>query len=1144
MKNITLILLLACSIVAAQSMNSFCKAPPFVGGKNAVVKPNVLISQDMTGSMNYNTNHGDYGYANPDYQYGQVLVGSRSYFKREPVGAYSGFDINNIFMTRIDVARKVLTGGKGTSVFSKDTLLFETPRDWNGFTWYGVITSDSTERSKGVIRETADTDDDFIWDEEAPNFALQQFSTAAQFGRKIVCPFGTSLIDFLNTIEGEKPTGATWIGDAVFEAIHYIRFTRPHYSGSYDWTENQVGTLDDPWYDVVGEDTVSVSCRPTFVIVISDGESNSDNPVATCPHLPQPPSPYGPAYDNLNLYNGPDNTEGTHGCADDYAYYAHVTDLRPDNDPLYGIPNDIDDQTITFYSIFLFADSNGVGAHLSQNIAKYGGFEDQNDNKQPDLVEEYDEDGDGLPDNYYYASEGAYLEKVLKDLFLSLTTIARITSASAGAVTSTTQGYKTGGLTFLAQFYPKRIDMGLDLTWIGRIEGLWLDKYGWIREETEGNTSLHLKNDRVVDMFFSMDENRVLAARFRDTLGTGEMMNFVPVDTTPVEYLDFVWDGVDELLNRSHVDRQIFTNINGLTNFTDGNAALDQHLDFGNAAECDSLINYIRGLDYPGSEYRRRDFLGQTWKLGDIIYSSPLPVGAPGEAYDLIYGDRTYGAFWDEYKDRRTVVYAGGNDGMLHAFNSGLTTVFDEPLKILNIDPLGIPLGHELWGYVPYNVLPHLKWLTDKNYCHVYYVDLKPYPSDVRIFAPDADHPDGWGTILVQGLRFGGSEIEVEDNGEQEFYRSSYSCLDITNPESGAYPSLLWEFTDQDLGFTLCIPVSIRVEDNAGNSEWYVLFGSGPQSLYGECTNEARIYVLDALTGNTIRTIQIPDDNTAITNIFAADVGLDYSVDLVYFGTYDNSGGGKIYRINTQNSTDPAAWTLHQVIDLDRPITAEGSIAADPRGNPYIYFGTGKYLSNVDAADKTEQLFVGIRDDVSQGTPDIPAFTLADLLDVTDVDVYDDSVDGLPGVSNFDDLIAEISAKDGWVRRFVQSPGERIVTPPLVFAGAVLFTTFAPSDTVLDALDVPDVCIGGGGGPQEGNLYALYYLTGTAYRDAMLGEDNAGRHLVAKDIIGDMPSEPAWFLEKIYVQTGGALGRTEYRSPFNPYGGIMLWRGR
>ena len=105
MKKIILITLLTCSLVAAQTMNPFCKAPPFVGGNNAVVKPNILLSQDMTGSMNNNTNSGGYGYANPDYNYGHVQVGAQNYFKMDPMGPYSGFDINSVFMTRIDVAR-------------------------------------------------------------------------------------------------------------------------------------------------------------------------------------------------------------------------------------------------------------------------------------------------------------------------------------------------------------------------------------------------------------------------------------------------------------------------------------------------------------------------------------------------------------------------------------------------------------------------------------------------------------------------------------------------------------------------------------------------------------------------------------------------------------------------------------------------------------------------------------------------------------------------------------------------------------------------------------------------------------------------------------------------------------------------------
>ncbi len=83
-----------------------------------------------------------------------------------------------------------------------------------------------------------------------------------------------------------------------------------------------------------------------------------------------------------------------------------------------------------------------------------------------------------------------------------------------------------------------------------------------------------------------------------------------------------------------------------------------------------------------------------------------------------------------------------------------------------------------MWAYVPYNLLPHLSCLTEPAYSledHKYYVDLRPRIFDVQIFEPEpacndgdptptplADgciHPNGWGTILVGGMRFGGSKV-------------------------------------------------------------------------------------------------------------------------------------------------------------------------------------------------------------------------------------------------------------------------------------------------------------------------------------------------------------------------------------------------
>ncbi|MCI5142823.1 MAG: hypothetical protein D3909_14075, partial [Candidatus Electrothrix sp. ATG1] len=210
-------------------------------------------------------------------------------------------------------------------------------------------------------------------------------------------------------------------------------------------------------------------------------------------------------------------------------------------------------------------------------------------------------------------------------------------------------------------------------------------------------------------------------------------------------------------------------------------------------------------------------FEEKEWRLGDVVYSSPLAVSKPAENFHLIYRDPTYKKFVEKWSDRRTVIYFGGNDGMLHAMNSGFYKDEDKQFYCSK-GYTGIPdkqvcttdynLGEELWAYVPYNLQPHLKCLADKFYEHKYYVDLEPRIADVQIFPEDEDHPGGWGTILIGGMRFGGAPIEAQDvNGcdgsgcdgsaantahDVREFSSSYFILDITNPVK---PRVLGELT-------------------------------------------------------------------------------------------------------------------------------------------------------------------------------------------------------------------------------------------------------------------------------------------------------------------------------------------------------------
>ncbi|MEQ1563006.1 MAG: hypothetical protein ABL935_06380 [Nitrospiraceae bacterium] len=416
----------------------------------------------------------------------------------------------------------------------------------------------------------------------------------------------------------------------------------------------------------------------------------------------------------------------------------------------------------------------------------------------------------------------------------------------------------------------------------------------------------------------------------------------------------------------------------------------------------DNLINFIRGVDpqISGLRDRRLTVTPDTgpaslkvWKLGDPIHSTPSVVGAPKERYDVLYGDATYANFFKQYRNRRQVAYMGANDGMLHAFNAGFYHAGDDtsvgapagvtehgwfstaPDGLLNTGPgplrsSTLPVGAEMWGFIPYQLLPHLKWLARPDYQHVYYVDLKPKITDARIFTPDADHPDGWGTVLIGGFRMGGScgncelasggkPMVVNIGGTDRYFYSAYFAMDVTNPEKD--PQLLWIFSDVDQGFTTSYPSIVRVNpagsaktDNT-NAKWFVVVGSGPSGYGGTvaradeqasgfppsctpgpgvtCPQKSKVYVLNLATGPTTlspagsvlaATFTPGSFASWIGDTVSVDKNFDYRADAVYMGRALTDGSnpwtGKFYRLTTGDvsasspavkfgeETDPTDW--------------------------------------------------------------------------------------------------------------------------------------------------------------------------------------------------------------------------------------------
>ncbi|REN09985.1 pilus assembly protein, partial [Mycobacterium tuberculosis] len=182
------------------------------------------------------------------------------------------------------------------------------------------------------------------------------------------------------------------------------------------------------------------------------------------------------------------------------------------------------------------------------------------------------------------------------------------------------------------------------------------------------------------------------------------------------------------------------------------------------------FLNYLRGdrskektTTDDTKPYRRRALL-----LGDIVNAKVTPVGPPSGQFSNTVNPG-YAKFKTDYASRPTIVYAGANDGMMHAFNGALT---------------GTTAGRELFAYVPSMLfsgpsspatpaLDGLGQLGNPDYQHHYYVDASPKAFDIDfntaggVFTTTATGSNSdWRTVLIGGLGKGGKgfyAIDVTD---------------------------------------------------------------------------------------------------------------------------------------------------------------------------------------------------------------------------------------------------------------------------------------------------------------------------------------------------------------------------------------------
>jgi type IV pilus assembly protein PilY1 len=669
------------------AMSDYCVVPPYVIQD---VPPNVMIVLDTSGSMfsfayydGFNTttpsddndcgNSGTpctgfltpgtyptyqyYGYFNPDYWYtyssnrfypsapkpGSGISGARAKLSTE----WDGNFLNWLTMRRLDVVRKILTGGKTETGEASgwSRLVAERGVDCTEWGKYMRITNanhpeDYTPFAAGADRSftvntsggscigggtsaastftvSGTTYNVKVAVPSPVNGVLQEAATRSRLGLAIyttsgsggkvkVYVSGTSLSNMVTQINTTRPNGYTPLAETLWTVTGYFaqqasiaavgspgpRYTSTDYSIGNSYDPYNYGTSSSPRWPY---------CSKSFVLFITDGEPCNDG------NLPATLQNYASGKSNFNCSGSncpaaspfaggtispPYCASGAVAGMEDVALWMHTTDLRNNGGtPNIGVNNMTGSQTLSLYTVSAF----GRGSALLRYASINGGFEDLTGDNQPDLQSEWDSNSDNEPDNFYEADEGYALESAIRNALSSI--LRRASSGTAASVLASGEG--RGANLIQAVFYPRR-RFGNDIIfWTGENQNLWyyVDPFfvsSNIREDTVAESpdrKLNLVDDYIAQLYFDTTAQLTKARRYQDTDGDGDADITKP--TVSFESVGNIW-GAGELLWSRDITtdpRSVYTTITGtsLTSFSTVNASI--------------LRTYLQAVDDTDSEY-------------------------------------------------------------------------------------------------------------------------------------------------------------------------------------------------------------------------------------------------------------------------------------------------------------------------------------------------------------------------------------------------------------------------------------------------------------------------------------------------------------------------------------------------------------
>jgi outer membrane protein assembly factor BamB len=475
--------------------------------------------------------------------------------------------------------------------------------------------------------------------------------------------------------------------------------------------------------------------------------------------------------------------------------------------------------------------------------------------------------------------------------------------------------------------------------------------------------------------------------------------------------------------------------------------------------------------------------------LGPSLNSTPALLEPPSGRF----ADLSYLAFTEANRGRRSLVFAGADDGMMHAFDART--------------------GIEIWAVIPFNLLPKLRRLREGLP-----LDAFPYGVEGSPRLADVQVSGAWRTYLLFGEGPGGTFY-------QAFDVTLDHLADIVPPDADALPPLLawfadasripfaWSFpryssfgpdlsadgdlrsaadeAERSVGETWSTPAVGRAGDAFGR--FVAVVGSGPLARSREAAPNrggaragTRVYVLDMGSGVLLDARDVGSDGIAeeqdgcpaegcsrLKNAIQADPIADQDDQGAIHSVYAGDLDGRLWRFALSSGASPGfagGPVLLFSASADQPIFGSVARLAGSAGQSYLFFGTGSELLPRGAVAPPQRV-VGLSESPNQST------------------------------TRFE-LLLRSAAADGAV--------EGMAGAPVVAGSVVFFATTSRGES-------------GGCAPAESSLYALNVAGGVAYdANGDRRRDSADVPVVSRLRAG-RSSTPAVADRHLFVATGDRM---------------------